>query len=189
MLDNIKVCIGSQNPTKINAVELAFKKVFKNFKLFNISANSEVSNQPIGFDEIIQGAVNRATQALKFLKNKKINESLLLGIGLESGLVEIPQANSKYMDFQYCAIIDENKYITLGSGNAFEHPKSVIDEVLTKENAEVGFIIGRLANNMDLKNTGGAISFLSKNIISRTDILANAVICALLPRINEELYR
>ena len=188
MSENLKVCIGSQNPTKINAVDIAFKIVFENYDLYTISADSKVSNQPIGFDEIIQGAVNRATQALNYLEAKKEDNDALLGVGLESGLVKIPQANSKYMDFQYCAIIDENDYITLGTGNAFEHPQFVIDEILSKDNAEVGIIMGRLAINLELKNTGGAISFLSKNIIKRTDILSNAVICALLPRINVELY-
>ncbi|MFX1339267.1 MAG: DUF84 family protein [Promethearchaeota archaeon] len=49
-------------------------------------------------------------------------------------------------------------------------------------------MIGKLANNINLKNEAGAVSFLSKNVITRTEILTQAVICALLPRINKKLY-
>jgi len=112
-----------------------------------------------------------------------------LGIGLESGLVETLQTNSKFMGLPYYAIKDEDDDITLGTENAFEHPKFVIDEILSQENTEVGLIIGCIATDLNLKNTGETISFLSKNIINRTDILSVAVNCALLPWINKELYK
>ena len=101
----------------------------------------------------------------------------------------MPQASSGYMDFQFCAIIDEKHKITLGSGNAFEHPAFIINEVLLDNTKEVGVIIGNLAKNNNIKNETGAISFLSNYSITRTDILTNAVICALLPHINKDIYQ
>ena len=93
------------------------------------------------------------------------------------------------MDFQFCAIIDENQKISLGSGIAFEYPQFIINKVLENQDLEIGYIIGKLARNMNLKNELGAISFLSKNRIKRTEILTQAVICALLPWINQKLYK
>jgi non-canonical (house-cleaning) NTP pyrophosphatase len=92
------------------------------------------------------------------------------------------------MDFQFCAIINEKRQISFGSGIGFEYPKFVIDQILEDPDKEIGDVIGKLANNENLKFETGAISFLSKNTLSRTEILLQAVICALLPFINVELY-
>lgn len=188
-MDPIKICIGSLNPTKINAVKIGFNTYYKNFKLYKIKTESRVPKQPIGLEIILKGAKNRAESALNYLINKELSESDIFGVGIEAGLVYIPLAKSKYMDFQFCVIIDENRDISLGSGITFEYPQLVIDEIISSNGKEIGDVIGRLANNINLKNESGAISFLSKGIITRTEILSQAVICALLPRINKDLYK
>jgi inosine/xanthosine triphosphatase len=184
----INICVGSLNPTKINAVKLAFNKYYDNFHIDQINVISKTSNQPIGMEAIIQGAINRAECAIHYLIYDKKIDTCIYGVGIEAGLVNIAYAKTNYMDFQFCVIMDENKDITLGSGVAFEYPSSVINEILSNRDTEIGDIMGRLANNKNLKNESGAISFLSKNIINRTEILSQAVISALLPRINPELY-
>ena len=182
------ICVGSLNPSKVNAVRIAFNKYYTHFEVYKIKANSSVPNQPIGMNLIIQGAKNRAKTALNYLINKQKIYNNIFGVGIEAGLVKVPHSTSRYLDFQFCSIMDENKNLTLGSGIAFEYPQTVINEIFSNKNTEIGDILGRLANNMNLKNEGGAISFLSKNAITRTEILTQAVICALLPRINKELY-
>lgn len=184
----LNVCVGSLNPTKVNAVKAAFSRYFKNFKVYNIKADSKVPNQPIGLNNIIEGAISRATQSLNYMISEKKILQNIFGVGIEAGLAEIPYTKTGYMDFQFCAIINEEKKISLGSGIAFEYPKFVIDQILQNHDKEIGEIIGKLAGNENLKNESGAISFLSKNIITRTEILTQAVICALLPFINENLY-
>jgi inosine/xanthosine triphosphatase len=187
-MNEIKICVGTLNPTKIYAVERAFSKYFNHFQIFKIKIKSSVPNQPIGMVEIIKGAKYRAQMSLNYLKNdKKLNVDIF-GVGIEAGLVEITFAKTNYMDFQFCVIMDEYEKITIGSGVAFEYPQSVIDKIMSNRNSEIGDIMGKLANNPNLKNEAGAISFLSKNVINRTDILSQAVICALLPRINTKLY-
>ena len=56
-----KIYIGSKNPAKIAAVE----EVFINYSIISQDVDSGVSCQPIGDEETIQGALNRA---LKFLQ-------------------------------------------------------------------------------------------------------------------------
>jgi inosine/xanthosine triphosphatase len=184
----INICVGSLNPVKIKATTLAFKKYFKKIAVFKVKANSKIPNQPIGMDMTINGAINRAKFALNYLINEKSRYKNIFGIGIEAGLVPITKTISGYMDFQFCAIMDENQTITLGSGISFEYPKFIIDQILEKRDLEIGEIIGKLAGNVNLKNETGAISFLSKNEVNRTEILTQAVICALLPRINRKLY-
>ncbi len=184
----LNICVGSLNPTKVNAVKAAFSRYFKNFKVYNIKADSKVPNQPIGLKSIIEGAISRATHSLNYIICKKRILHNIFGVGIEAGLAEVPYTKTGFMDFQFCAIINEGKKISLGAGIAFEYPKFVIDQILKDQNKEIGEIIGKLAGNENLKNESGAISFLSKNNITRTEILTKAIICALLPFINEDLY-
>ncbi len=183
----MQICVGSLNPVKYSAVKQAFNTYFNKFEIYQIKADSRVPNQPIGKEMILTGAFNRAKAALDFLRLNKDLDSKIYGIGIEAGLVKIPLATSKYMDFQFCVIIDKMEKITIGSGVTFEYPKFIIDKVLSK-NIEIGEIMGALANNRNLKFEEGAIGYLSKNQIKREEILKQAVICALLPRINQELY-
>lgn len=185
---SFKICVGSLNPTKVNAVKIAFEKYFTEFQIFKIKADSGVPNQPIGMESILKGAKNRAEHALNYLINEKQIKTNIFGIGIEAGLVKVPYTMTNYMDFQFCVIMDENQQITVGSGIAFEYPQSVINEIFSNPETEIGDIIGELADNINLKNEAGAISFLSKNQITRPEILTQAVISALLPRINRELY-
>jgi len=187
-MTKIIVCVGSLNPTKIDAVKSAFSRYYKNFEVYNIKAESKVSNQPIGLKIIIEGAINRAKQSLNFIINEKKLHYNIFGVGIEAGLVEIPYTRTGFMDFQFCAVINEARKISLGSGIAFEYPKFVVDQILQDQEKEIGEIIGKLADNENLKNEAGAISFLSKNNITRTEILTQAVVCVLLPIINIELY-
>lgn len=156
--------------------------------MYNIKTESKVSNQPIGLKNIIDGAINRAYGSLNFIIDEKKKYYHIFGVGIEAGLVEIPYTKTGFMDFQFCAIADETRKISLGSGIAFEYPKFVVDQILKDQKKEIGEIIGKLADNDNLKNEAGAISFLSKNVITRMEILTYAVICALFPFINVELY-
>lgn len=167
---------------------MAFSKYYNNFKLHNIKADSQISDQPIGLKTIVEGAINRAKKSLNFIINEKKIKSNIFGIGIEAGLAEIPYTRTGFMDFQFCAIINEEGQISLGSGVAFEYPKFIIAQVLQIPRNEIGDIIGKLAKNRNLKFETGAISFLSKNVLNRTEILSKAVICALLPFINTDLY-
>ncbi|MFX0002785.1 MAG: inosine/xanthosine triphosphatase [Candidatus Hodarchaeota archaeon] len=187
--NNINICLGSLNLAKLKAVKLAFSKYYKNFKVYNIKVDSKVSDQPIGLNNVINGAINRAKDSLNFLIYEKGINNNIFGVGIEAGLVEIPYTRTGFMDFQFCAIINEKSKISLGSGNAFEYPKFVIGQILQNPKIEIGDIMGELANNEKLKFENGAISFLSKNTLTRTNILAKAVICALLPFVNVDLYK
>lgn len=172
----------------MNAVRSAFSKYYNNFRVYSIKANSKISNQPIGLKTILTGAINRAKYSLNFIIDEKKIKTNIFGVGIEAGLVEIPYSRTGYMDFQFCALINEARQISLGAGIAFEYPKFIVNQILQDPEKEIGDIIGKLANNENLKNETGAISFLSKNTLTRKEILSKAVISALLPFINADLY-
>jgi inosine/xanthosine triphosphatase len=186
------VAIGTKNPAKIQAVIDAFQYSYSDSKVdleFKpIQVDSGVGNQPIGLDMIINGAISRAKSSFnQFFYDTSLNHSVCFGVGIESGLVEISQSESGYMDFQFVAIY-HNEKITLGSGSAFEYPKMIISNLLSRKSREIGEIFEKLSGVHDIKQKEGAIGYLSKGKIKRTDILKQGVIMALLPIINKNLY-
>ena len=101
-----------------------------------------------------------------------------LGVGIEAGLFEV---NEFTIDLQYCAIYD-GEWLTLGCGSGFEYPPVVLDEVLAGK--EVGEIMSRVAGVENLGEKQGAIGFLSKGMLTRTQLTEQSVFMALIPRMN-----
>ena len=129
----MKVIVGSKNPVKLNATKNILTKIYDDLEVTAIEAESEVSDQPFGLDQTIQGAINRAENAF--------SEEYDLSVGIESGLMEIPNSITGYIDLQWCAIFDGEK-ITLGVSSGFEYPPNVIKEVLN--GVEVGDVMDRV---------------------------------------------
>ncbi|MBP7213466.1 MAG: DUF84 family protein, partial [Anaerolineaceae bacterium] len=59
------IIVGSENPSKIEAVRLGFQAVFPNtsFEVLGLEVASAVSKQPMSDQETLHGADNRALNA------------------------------------------------------------------------------------------------------------------------------
>src|SRR5436309_1627853 len=75
------VAVGSTNPVKIGAVRAMIAQVWADARVDGVSVPSGVSDQPIGDDETIRGALARAAAARDALGTE-------LGVGIEGGVVE-----------------------------------------------------------------------------------------------------
>lgn len=177
----MKVNVGSKNRVKVQAVEEAFLD-FPEFSLaevVSVEVDSGVHKQPKNIDQTVQGAINRARNAFKDCD---------LSMGLESGLMEVPNTKSGYMDITMCAIYD-GKNFHLGGSSAFEYPKSMIDLVFSKD-----YEIDEAAKEMGISrysNIGereGMIGFLTKGKLNRKDYSKQAVTTALIHLLNPEHY-
>jgi inosine/xanthosine triphosphatase len=173
----MKVIVGSKNPVKIKATENILEKIYGEVDVTGIDVDSEVPDQPFGKEQTIQGAINRA-------KNAYSND-FDLSVGIESGLMEIPNSITDYIDLQWCAIFDGDK-ITLGVSAGFEYPPLVIEEVL--KGKEVGEVMDKVTGVDNLGQKTGAVSYLSKGMLDRTENTEQCVLTAMIPRINNEIY-
>ncbi len=170
----MKVAVGTTNPVKIKAVETVFTRIYGQVGVEGVKVNSGVPPQPFG-DETVTGAMNRAKCAYA-------PEKFDLGVGIEAGLFKVGGIT---IDIQYCAIYD-GSWLTLGCGSGFEYPSVVLDEVLAGK--EVGDVMSRVAGVDNLGEKQGAIGFLSKGILTRTQLTEQSVFMALIPRLNPGLY-
>jgi inosine/xanthosine triphosphatase len=172
----MKIAVGSTNPVKIKAVENVFRRVYGEVAVEGVAAASCVASQPFG-EETVAGAINRA-------KSAYAPEKFDLGVGIEAGLFKVSKAEIT-IDIQYCAIYD-GSWLTLGCGSGFEYPSVVLDEVLSGK--EVGDVMSRVAGVEGLGEKQGAIGFLSKGMLDRTQLTEQSVFMALIPRMNPGLY-
>lgn len=173
----MKVIVGSKNPVKIKATKNILEKIHGEVDVKGIDVDSEVPDQPFGKDETIQGAINRAKNAY--------SDDFDLSVGIESGLMEIPKSITGYIDLQWCAIFDGKK-ITLGVSAGFEYPPHVIEEVL--KGTEVGDVMDKVTGVDNLGQKTGAVSYLSKGMLNRTENTEQCVLTAMIPRMNEKIY-
>ena len=172
----MKIKVGTHNPLKVRATRNVMEKIYTNVDVEGIEVDSGVGDQPIGLDETIQGAVNRARNA--FLDAD-------LSVGIESGLLAAPHSITGYLDLQWCAIYDGER-VTLGVSAGFEYPPVVVEEVLKGQ--EVGEVMDEVTGVEKLGQKTGAVSILTKGLLDRTENTEQCVLMAMIPRMNEGVY-
>jgi len=171
----LKVAVGSKNPTKVEGVKLAFEQYFKDVEVIPKDVDSGVPAQPFN-DDVIRGAINRAINAFGDCD---------FSVGVEAGLFSVKNTITGYMDFQV-AVIYDGKNFTIGFGPGFEFPHLVVREAL--KGKEVGDVMEELTGIERIGERFGAIHYLTKGVISRSELTRLAVTMALIPRINSDLY-
>jgi inosine/xanthosine triphosphatase len=172
----MRVVVGSLNPTKIEGVKKAFEQYFDNVTVEGRKVNSGVPDQPFDADTI-RGAINRAINAY--------SADYDFSVGVEAGLFSHGNAITGYLDFQVVAIYNGSRF-TIGFGPGFEYPPVVIREVL--KGREVGDVMDEITGIERLGEKTGAIHYLSKGVISRSELTRIAVTMALIPWVNSSLY-
>ncbi|MBU3958205.1 MAG: inosine/xanthosine triphosphatase [Nanoarchaeota archaeon] len=169
----MKVGIATKNPSKIRAVEEIFKIAFGDVQILPSDADSGVPAQPKE-EQILQGAINRARAAL---------EGNDFGVGIEAGVFEI---GGKLCNIGYCVIMDRTGKYSIGSQPIFELPEIFRKELLAGK--ELGTAADEYFKTKNIKHEGGSIKVLSNSLISRDDLLKDAIKCALVPWISKEIY-
>lgn len=192
------VIIGSQNPNKVNAVKRVFAQFFPQLVLnfHSVDVPSGVSPQPIEWAVIVQGAKNRAMNAYDFFRknvqnftsNLPPNSEPFFSVGIEAGLAPVPSTISGYLDFQICAIYNQNQQLSLGSGPGWEYPPQIVQALLKSPDLELGTIMGKISGDPQIGHHNGAIGYYSHQILARSTITEIAIQMALIPQLNPHEY-
>ena len=173
-----KVIIASKNPVKIQAVKNGFKKMFPNqeFEFIGVSVPSGVADQPFSNDETFLGAKNRADNAFTDFKAADFY------VGIEGGIEFI---KNEMEAFAWVFIKSADKYGKARTGTFFL-PKEVVKLIKGgKELGEVDDIVFKRSNS---KQENGIVGILTGNVIDRTKYYTEAVVLALIPFKNVDLY-
>ncbi|MDB5195183.1 MAG: hypothetical protein JWO84_367 [Parcubacteria group bacterium] len=170
----MKIVVASKNPQKIAAVTEILQDYphLKDAVIGTMEVTTTIPAQPISLDEIVEGAVQRA-------KNSFVDCDY--SIGLESGLMETPQAKSGYMDIGVCAIYD-GAQTHLGLSAGFEAPDPAIFRMVVVEGIELSEATKRvgLTTHEKIGNAEGIVGILTKGRMNRKDQVKQSLRTALI---------
>jgi len=174
----LKVAVGSKNPVKVAAVKSAFEKVFGTCEIIGISVPSGVSDMPMSFIEIAQGAKNRAKKA-----REELNADY--GVGLEGGFDETILGTFLA---GFVAVVNREDVWGYSRGEGLFMPEYIVKRVKA-ENKELGDVMDEIRGLKNTKQGEGCIGYFTNNLIDREESFAKPVICALSRFSKSELFK
>jgi inosine/xanthosine triphosphatase len=177
----MRIAIGSKNKTKVDAVaELATTSdLWKGAEVTGREVVTEEFGHPITLPVVIKGAIDRARQAF---------QDCDYGVGIEGGLMEVPETKTGYMEVAVCAIYDGKRFY-LGLSPAHEWPQSVIDLIVKEgRDGSQAFREAGLTTHEKVGTTTGGVWILTKGKIDRKEYNKLAVMMALLQLENKSHY-
>ena len=176
----MKILTGSENPVKIEAVREAFSHYFDDITVVGIPVQSNVGRQPFN-DETFEGAHNRALLLREINAERRMNGQFF--IGLEGGVLK---CYSRWFVLGAVCIIDSNGRVGFGGSPLFEIPAHISSRLT--DGTELGDIIDEITGDRNTKQKEGAIGLFSRGVIKRKDLYTSAVICAVGPFLNADLF-
>lgn len=172
------VVISSKNPVKVNATKQAFALVFpqETFNFIEVSAESGVSNQPLSNQETLTGAANRVANATS------LHPDADFYVGIEGG---VEQTGTDMHSFAWVVIKGREKTGHARTGTFFL-PTKVAE--LINQGMELGAADDVVFAKHNSKQQNGAVGILTGDVIDQTKYYVHAVVLALIPFRNPDLY-
>ncbi|MGB1288969.1 MAG: inosine/xanthosine triphosphatase [Aggregatilineales bacterium] len=165
------ILIASQNPVKIEATRQGFVAMFpdETFSVSGISVSSGVSDQPMNRAETLQGAKNRAQNAVVAQPEHDFF------VGIEGGVAD---NNGRLEVFAWVFVLHQGQTGSAQTG-IFYLPQEVTK--LIHAGYELGDADDKVFGRNNSKQQSGSIGLLTGDALTRTSYYVQAVIMALIP--------
>jgi inosine/xanthosine triphosphatase len=164
--------VASANPAKINAVTSAFAELFpdQSLDVQGVAVASGVAAQPMTSDETLTGALNRVAALTSLPADYRV--------AIEAGLDG---------DFTFAWMVIEHQGNTgMARSASLALPPAALEQI--QQGKELGDVMDQLFNQQNVKQKGGAIALLTQNKLSRSSVYHQALILAMIPFLNPDLY-
>jgi inosine/xanthosine triphosphatase len=173
-----KVVIASHNPVKTEAVRDGFERMFPEEELIieTISVDSGVGDQPLSSQIACQGAENRAMRARQAAPESDY------WVGVEGGCDFL---DDEMISFAWIVVLSADRVGRARTAD-FELPKAV--KSLVEAGLELGDADDRVFGEHNSKQKSGAVGLLTGGVVTRKTLYEQAVILALIPFKQPELY-
>ncbi|MEL7497120.1 MAG: inosine/xanthosine triphosphatase [Planctomycetota bacterium] len=178
MSQQINIAVGSKNPVKINAALNGFRLAFPllEFQSEGFDVESGVSDQPMSSEETLTGARNRVSQL------KTVAQTSDYWVGIEGGIEII---GGSWFASAWIVIDGKSKTGRAKSG-LFPLPPEV--QRLVEGGLELGHANDLVFDQLNSKQTGGAVGSLTNGRISRRELYEHAMTLALIPFLSPSLF-
>jgi inosine/xanthosine triphosphatase len=176
----MKLIVASTNPVKLAAAAGGFAKMFPNMK-FNVDGvcvESGVGHQPMNDDATLLGARTRAENGRRVVVDADYY------FGIEGGVQE---RDGELEAFAWIVVISRAGRIGEARTATFQLPKRIAE--LVRAGVELGEADDQVFGRSNSKQTNGAVGLLTRDVLDRTKYYEQAVVLALIPFANCELYK
>ncbi len=191
LLEGLLVVVGSTNPVKLAPVQAVLARVFPEASVLAVPAASGVPDQPIGAEQIRQGAEQRARAALTHaaVPHAAVSQAAsasvgqVWGVGLEGGVIfegELAWLTGAV------AMLSNDGRTSLAWSPRILLPPEVAGAVRCGQ--ELGPVLDVLSGVKDSKTKQGTIGYLTNNLVPRGLSWEVAFACALAPFLHPQLY-
>jgi inosine/xanthosine triphosphatase len=191
------IMLGSTNEAKIRGVQDAFADLREAMAAPDLSClatwtcevDSGVRDEPLGFPMTIEGAQNRAQAAYqRFVPAARACASTAtrLGVGLESGFIDVAPAIFTLYNFDVCALFDGETYY-LGISPGFEYPRQLVQNIFLHRQP---FQQARqyITTAADVERQAGIVGVIAGGLVDRQEMARLATRLALIRYIRRKEY-
>lgn len=186
------VAVGSENKAKLLSVTLAVEKLFPDSKVTinGFTVNSGVSNQPMSDGETVEGARNRAQNALKQAANLfgdlLSDYDFVYGVGLEGGVQKV--FGEQWFESGWICVQDwRTGKRGFGSSGRFELSSKIMKRLITG-GQELAQVIDDLSGREDVRSADGAMGVLTNGQLPRAEAYLHGVLFAFSPFVSPLQY-
>jgi inosine/xanthosine triphosphatase len=180
------VRVGTTNSPKLEAVRAALEPYLPEVEVAGHAVESGVSDQPVGFAEIVTGARNRARAAFE-------GGDCELAVGIEDGLALLPGVDEPALNIG-AAVLTDGRRDSLGLSSGFGYPPECLEPALAGREP-IGDLFDALWRSRRADRAGepsglsvGNIGKLSLGVLPRSEYGRHAVLCALIRFMHPDLY-
>jgi non-canonical (house-cleaning) NTP pyrophosphatase len=186
------VAVGSVRPLKLRAVADALElfggslDASARFDVVGVEAPSGVSHTPTSRAELLAGARGRANAVAALGRER--GQSWKYFVGLEGGL-DVVHESGRRMAFleSWAFVANAEGRESWGHAGGVMLPESLAAEVLDR-GVELSAAIDAFADERRIRDAQGAWGVLTRDLITRQDVLRTAVINAFAPFFNAAAY-
>jgi inosine/xanthosine triphosphatase len=171
------VAVGSTNPTKIKPVADIFSRNFKQVKVVGVSVKSGVTEQPMTDDEMYQGALTRANNALYQVPDADY------GVGVEGGLHKYSYG---WFERSLVVIVNREGKIGIGSSGGLALPQKVVKLIHSGKTLEEA--VDELCGTHKIGEGIGMFGVFTNSAVTRTEGVKHGVAFALARFLHPDLY-
>lgn len=187
----MKVAVGSTRKAKIIAVRESIERnaaidtAWREADILSLDVKTETPAMPITDEQLMQGAMSRAETARTALLQKGIQANL--SVGLEGGFHTVD------LNGQHLTFLRGWAYVTDGAQGSFgASPSIIVPQFIVKpvveDGRELGLVIDEIVGKNGIRSRQGTWGILSRDLLTRAMSFESALIAALAPFYNKEMY-
>lgn len=183
----ITLAVGSKNPVKANAAKNGALNLFVGSEVDcqTFDVPSDVSVQPVGDDETLRGAINRARAAYEEYRRANNGEAPTFSVGLEGGVRDDSEKTS--LECFAWIVVFNGTFVSKASTASFLLPQA-LRKMILEDGMELGHADDLLFRRENSKQGLGSVGLFTGGAIDRTKYYEHAATLAFAPFNWPELY-